>query len=339
MQTFYEEVAQTLGQGESIVMASVIAKHGSAPRGPGSKMLIFADGATSGTVGGGRVEALVTECGREMFESKTSCIKDFALNAGDVADVGMICGGDVTIFVQYLDGADPANAVTFGAAAAQQQKSGPAWMVTRVDTQGTHQSFLHATDVHDSSPLPPAVARQCGTRNTVVEHEGERYIIERICGLDKAFIFGCGHVGAALAPVLAGLGFTTTMVDDREDFCCPEAHPAAQEHVLGFGEDVIGALPFDARSYIIIVTRGHLADENVLRAVLKHAPGAPYVGMIGSRTKRNAIYDHLLAEGLSYGVLNRVHCPIGLDIGAQTPEEIAVCIAAEIIAARAKQNG
>lgn len=337
MGTFFEQAALLLENGEDIVVASIIAQHGSAPRGLGSRMILRRDGSILGTIGGGRVEGLVISGGLELFESGASGIRDYDLNDADVAETGMICGGDVTVCVRFVE-ASGENRDTFCAAWAMEGKSAPAWLVTRIGPEGDHSIFLFAHGVHEDESLPPDMAAQCGLRSTLAEKDGTRYVLERIDGVDKVFIFGGGHVGGALVPVMAGLGFYTAVIDDREEFCNPQLHPLAEEFVTGFDEDTFRSLAIDDRSYLVIVTRGHMADEDILRYALAHSGAAPYIGMIGSRKKRNTLYDHLIAGGSTYGQVSAVYSPIGLSIGAQTPEEIAVSIAAEIIQVRARNR-
>lgn len=337
MASFFEQAALLLDKGEDIVVASIIAAHGSAPRGPGSRMILRRDGSIMGSIGGGRVEGLVIEGGKELFGSGASKIKDYNLDDAKVAETGMICGGDVTVCVRFV-AASKQNRETFRNAWAMEGKNSPAWLVTRIDKEEDHRIFIYAPNVHENGDLPPEVARKCGVRSTLAEQDGVRYILERIDGVDKVFIFGGGHVGGALVPVMAGLGFYTAIVDDREEFCNSRVHPLAEEFALGFDEATFRSLPIDERSYVVIVTRGHMADEDVLRYALAYAKAAPYIGMIGSRKKRNTLYDHLLAEGFTYGEVSGVYSPIGLDIGAQTPEEIAVSIAAEIIQVQARKR-
>jgi len=151
------------------------------------------------------------------------------------------------------------------------------------------------------------------------------------------YLFGAGHVSRPVAELAAMVDFRTIVLDDREEFANNERFPKADQIVvLPSYDDVFAGLEIGGDSYLVIVTRGHLHDKTVLEQSLRTDAG--YVGMIGSRRKQRLVYDELLGKGFCEDDLNRVHNPIGLDIAAETPEEIAVSIVAELIAARAK-NG
>jgi len=151
------------------------------------------------------------------------------------------------------------------------------------------------------------------------------------------FIYGAGHVSQFTAKVGAMVGFRTVVLDDREDFANRERFPETDEIVvLPSFDGCCAAVGIDENSFIIIVTRGHLHDRNVLAEALR--TDARYIGMIGSKKKRDKIYDSLLSDGFTQADIDRCHCPIGLTIGAQTPEEIAVSIAAELIQVQSGQG-
>ena len=150
-------------------------------------------------------------------------------------------------------------------------------------------------------------------------------------------IVGGGHIGKALATIGDLCGFSVVVVDDRPDYANQERFPEADRVICGDFAEVLGELPIDANSYIVTVTRGHKHDEISLRQVAGSA--AAYVGMIGSKRRVNAVVQHLIEEGLDEEAVRRVHTPIWLDIGAETPEEIAVAIMAEVVQARRGGSG
>lgn len=169
----------------------------------------------------------------------------------------------------------------------------------------------------DAGPGEPP----CGGRLTI--------FIEPVTSPPPLLIFGAGHVGRALAKLAAELGFRVTVIDERQEFARPERLPGARDVKVGVGPDVADQLNVDDRTYMVIVTHGHANDQEVLR----WAVGSPacYVGMMASRRKVALILDDLEAHGIPREQLDRIHTPIGLDIGAVTPAEIAVSIAAEMI--------
>lgn len=339
MATFLETALNLLTGGESIVIASIVAHSGSAPRGEGSKMIVRKDGSILGSIGGGKVEGIVMENAKDLFATKKAQLKYYALTQDDVTGIGMACGGDVTVYTEYLDAGYAGNIEALTQAVAGQEKSRRAWLVTRMGADGSVKLGVYTPEVGIHTDWPEEVVLACGVKNRTMQVGEDTFFIERLTGLDRAYVFGGGHIGQALVPMLASLGFYTVIIDDRQEFCSPERFPAADEWVQGFSEDVFHQLPFDERCYAVVITRGHAFDKDVLRLCLQYAPEAAYIGMIGSKSKRFGIYDELLGEGFTYGQLHDVYAPIGLPIGAKTPEEIAVCIAAEMIEVRAKKNG
>jgi xanthine dehydrogenase accessory factor len=148
----------------------------------------------------------------------------------------------------------------------------------------------------------------------------------------RLVIVGAGHVGKAVADLAADLDFDVWIVDDREEYVSPSRFPRAEKRIAGRIEDVLPALEITADTYCLIVTRGHNHDEEALYLLAER--GARYVGMIGSRRKIRMIFDDLLNEGISQESLEKVHAPLGIDIGSQTVPEIAISICAELVSHR-----
>jgi xanthine dehydrogenase accessory factor len=181
------------------------------------------------------------------------------------------------------------------------------------------------------------IDRSSAMEPQLVEDGGDLFLVEPLCHQGTVVIFGAGHIGQKLAPLTKLVGFNTVVLDDRAEFANRERFDSADEVlVVDSFDQALKDLDIDGDSYLVIVTRGHTHDKTVLSHALRS--GAGYIGMIGSRRKRDAIYAALEMEGVSPGELQRVHCPIGLNIGAETPEEIAVCIVAELIQERAGKN-
>jgi xanthine dehydrogenase accessory factor len=153
----------------------------------------------------------------------------------------------------------------------------------------------------------------------------------------SVLIVGGGHVGQALATVAAHTGFSVAVIDDREAFANQERFPMAERVICGDVEQALREYPIDATTYVVLVSRGHKVDEVALRGTATR--GAAYVGMIGSVRRVSTVLTHLAGEGVSREALERVHTPIGLDIGAETPEEIAVSIMAELVLVRRGGSG
>lgn len=172
---------------------------------------------------------------------------------------------------------------------------------------------------------------------SLLEGEKARYFVQTIGAQEHAIIVGAGHVGQALAALCPLVGFRTSVIDDRADFANWERFPSADDiRVQASFQDCFRGLTLTPNCYVVIVTRGHAHDRAVLAQSLRSRAG--YIGMIGSRKKRDATFQSLREEGFSGDQLAQVHCPIGLAIGAKTPAEIAVSIVAELIAVRAGQK-
>jgi xanthine dehydrogenase accessory factor len=254
MVDIYQEIVRIKEEGKEAALVTIVSATGSTPREEGAKMLVEPDGTIAGTIGGGSLEAqVIAEAIKVIKQGKPKRLH-MSLTAKEAGEAGMICGGDMEVF------------------------------------------------------------------------------IEPILTTPALYIFGGGHVSLPLVKMAKPLGFKITVIDDRADFANAERFPEAD---IVLADDFTNAFPklkIDKTSYVVIVTRGHQHDELVLGWAV--ATPAKYIGMIGSQTKVKTILSHLLAKGVSKERLDSVHSPIGLEIGAQTPEEIAVSILAEIVKVR-----
>ncbi len=254
MDDIFEEIVKIRSEGGRAAVATITSIKGSTPRAEGSKMLVRSDGSILGSIGGGSVEAQVCHEAVRVIEDGKSRMLRFDLTGKEVAENGMICGGNMEVFVEPI------------------------------------------------------------VTNPVL------------------YIFGGGHISFSISKIGKMLGFRVVVVDDREEFANPERFSEADETIAQDLEEVFPSLKINKSSYIVIVTRGHLLDEKVLEWAVK--TDAKYVGMIGSRKKNRTVFSHLESRGVPKELLETVHAPIGLDIHAETPEEIAVSIMAEIIKKR-----
>jgi xanthine dehydrogenase accessory factor len=254
MADIYQEIVKIKEKGEEAALVTIVSATGSTPREEGAKMLVKPDGTIAGTIGGGSLEAQVIKEAVAVIKQGKPKRLHMSLSAKEAEEAGMICGGDLEVF------------------------------------------------------------------------------IEPILTAPTLYIFGGGHISLPLAQMGKLLGFKIAIIDDRADFASAERFPEAETVLADDFAKAFPKLKIDKTSYIVIVTRGHQNDE----VVLEWAVGTPakYIGMIGSQTKVKTIFTHLLAKGVSKEKLDSVHSPIGLAIDAQTPEEIAVSILAEIIKVR-----
>jgi xanthine dehydrogenase accessory factor len=250
----YDEIVRLRKLGQKCALATIVQKRGSIPSFESAKLLVREDGSMMGTVGGGCVEAEVWNAAREVLDTEKPKNLSFSLGQEAAYDEGLICGGQVNIFVE---------------------------------------------------PVVPQ---------------------------PHAFIFGGGHVSKSISKVATIAGFATVIVDDREAFANPDRFPEAEATYAEEYEAVFSKLAITSSSYIVIVTRGHRDDMRVLRWAV--STPARYISMIGSKRKTISVIHELEKEGLPREAFEKIFAPMGLAIGAESPEEIAISVVAEMIAVR-----
>ncbi len=345
MKDLFLECARLLEDGEDVVMITIINRKGSAPRTAGSKMLVRRDGTIEGTIGGGLFEARAIDMAEEVFRSGQAMTREFKFLGKEVTEMDMICGGSAEIFVDLLRCSVPGNAAVCRAIAGHTRRDTGARLVTRIDTvpgggDRLKLAFLDGEGNPAGMSLPVEDLKELdeasrGRFPVLVQVRESSYLVEPVHFPGTVVIFGAGHVSQKLSYLAAFLGFQTIIVDDRGEFANERRFPDANQIVVpGSMEDCMKDLQVGRNSFLVIVTRGHAFDAVVLAQALRTEAG--YIGMIGSRKKREAVYRHLLRSGVREEDLARVHCPIGMDILAETPEEIAVSIAGELVQARAR---
>jgi xanthine dehydrogenase accessory factor len=250
----YDEIVRLRKSGQKCAVATIVQVNGSIPSYESAKLLVREDGSMMGTVGGGCVEADVWTAAREVIETEKPKHLNFSLGQDAAYDNGLICGGQLNIFVEPV------------------------------------------------IPQP------------------------------RAFIFGGGHVSKSLSKVANLAGFATTIIDDREAFANKERFPEAEEVYAGEYETVFPQLAVTSSTYLIIVTRGHRDDMRVLKWAV--STPARYIAMIGSKRKTISVVKELEKEGIPRKAFEKIYAPMGLEIGAESPEEIAISVVAEMIAVR-----
>ncbi len=250
----YDEIIRLRRLGQKCALATIVQVRGSIPSYESAKLLVREDGSMAGTIGGGCVEAEVWNAAREVIETEKPRHLNFSLAQDASYDNGLICGGQLDVFVEPV------------------------------------------------LPQPSAI------------------------------IFGAGHISKSLCKVAGLAGFRTTIIDDREMFANVERFPDADEIHAGEYETVFPKLHVNETSYIVIVTRGHRDDMRILQWAI--GTSAKYVSMIGSKRKVISVIKELEKQGIPRSEFERIFAPMGLEIGAISPEEIAVAVVAEMIAVR-----
>ena len=331
MRSVYQAIVERLKAGKTLTLVTVVESMGSAPRHAGAMMAVFEDGGTEGTVGGGAVENEARKHAHALIGGVGE-IRRYNLSRDDAAGLGMICGGNVTLLFNPIPAGDEATASVFEDILAALDTRSPRWLAQALDASGNVLMALYGKDglvLGDAlKPEPPK-----GALPIYAEGDQPRFI-DPVVRAGRALIFGGGHVSRALVPILHSIGFPVYVFEDREEFADIARFPAASGTILCGMDNFLEEFEVVPEDYVVIVTRGHQKDYEVLRQVL--GTQAAYIGMIGSRAKVALTKDRLLAEGFTQDDLARVCAPIGLPIGAETPEEIAVSIAAEMIKRRSQ---
>lgn len=299
-------------------------------------MLVLENGTSYGTIGGGNVEYVSIQHAREVLKQKQSCTRGFALHPDQVADLGMICGGDVVIFFQYISWENQDFYDLCTRILKSWDKNENTWLIFDITEETVwkaglyeEQEGLTGLGISDPSPLLQTKAVQ-----KVLD--GRKYYCEPLVQKGRVYIFGGGHVAQALVPVLARLEFRCVVFDDREAFSNPQVFPEAEQCILGDFNRISDYLSIQPQDYVCIMSRGHQYDYLIQKQIL--TTPAYYIGVMGSRKKKEVIRQKLLADGFFPEDISRITTPIGLDILAETPEEIAVSIAGQLIAERAKAD-
>ncbi len=345
MKDIYSEILNSTRANIPSVLATIIRQRGTSPRGAGAKMLIMKDGPLTGSVGGGALEKAVVEASSKVFSS------NFPVRFN--SDPGMSCGGDVEVFLEPLAPEDEVCHRIYSEIAEIGRRGGAAVLATATDTRLwcarqapralfklSGEAFGLLPNMEESRKIIMDRMQNLleGRKTDIIEcidTEGSGFsvFLEPIASDPVLYFFGAGHVSFQAVPLARRVGFRVFVIDDRPEFADPLKFPDA-ERVLNFPyQDVLKLFPVDRSSFIVIATRSHSCDEIVLAQALRTDAG--YVGMLGGRRKISTIFGNLLKEGFTEDDFNRVHSPIGIDIGAETPEEIALSIVSELVKVRA----
>jgi xanthine dehydrogenase accessory factor len=334
LRTLYARIAALVDEGQRFALATLVSASGSSPQNVGSRMVVLPDGRTMGTIGGGCMEAEARRVALTCLRTGAPRLLELRLDGDFGWDDGLICGGRVRIFI---DPSPERSGPSYTAAAALAARRGRAvlctWLAGPGRAPGTAEIWTP-----DDAQAPPALHTAAGQaleaeRPGTVDEAGDTVYLEPIAPRPLLLVAGAGHIGAAVAQVAALCEFEVLVVDDRPAFANAERLPFADRVVVDSIPGFVSRFPIDERTYVVIVTRGHRHDAQVLRECI-HSP-ARYLGMIGSRRKVCVIYDEMLRDGLATAAeLGRVRSPMGLAIGGREVGEIAVAIVAELVSVR-----
>ena len=356
MRELFQELIHELERGETVAMATIVRRKGSVPREVGAKMLVHRGGKISGTVGGGCGEAEVWRSALNVIDTRRPSTVQVELTEEIAMESQGVCGGIFDVFVQPWHNSQLAGqpGMQDYARAIREALEGEQAivMVTLVATAGVWRSHMgQQMLVHEDGrtfgklELPeapttltsqivqaaqtaiiagkPHIEKITGPSNTWAE-----VFVEPFLPPPVLLIAGAGHIAAPLAAIAHLMNFSVSVTDDRASFANRERFPNARQLLVGDIEATLRDYPITPRTHIVLVTRAHAHDVQGLRAIIDSP--APYIGMIGSQRRVWAVFKLLHQEGVPAEKLMRVRAPIGLDLGGGTPEEIALCIMAEI---------
>ena len=308
-------------------LVTIVAVKGSAPRHPGSSMLVRESGAIEGTIGGGVGESRAIEAGLAAIGSGKSSFIEVEMLSDDPQGKGLICGGVNRMLVEHVG--DTSSYKAGADALASGRRVGFA-----KDLKGLALGIVRVRVGEEGQDL--GEGSRALLAGKVIFLEEESLFFDPTLPEEKLLILGAGHVGTALAKAADGLGWAITIADDREEFAARDRFEPGIAVRLGGYTEIIESFPFDLATYAVILSRGHLFDLECARAILKRP--YRYAGLIGSRRKVALLREQLARDGLSEKTIATLHAPIGVDIGAETPAEIAISILAEMIAVRRRDQ-
>jgi xanthine dehydrogenase accessory factor len=335
----FAEIVRIQREGRRAVLATPIWSSGSVPLCSWSKLLFREDGSIRGTIGGGLLEAQVIEASRQVISEAKPQTLEFDMAQDEAARSGMICGGRCSVLVEPI--APGYSTQAFAAAARAEEAGEPIVLVTLLPPEehaqklafspegeaiGSTPELASDIDMRDSIRECCATERPCFVEAPIAAH------IDPLLPLPSLFVFGGGHVAIPVAHMAQLVGFRVVVIDDREEFADRRRFPGADEVLVATVPDAFSQLPIDEHSYVVAVARGHVFDEDIVAEALQTP--ARYIGMIGSQRKADGVLERLRRRGFSEEDLDRIHSPIGLRIDAETVEEIAVSIVAELVAVR-----
>ena len=342
-------ILEQLGTGSPVVLASIVSMEGSTPRETGTKMVVGVDGKGYGTVGGGLLEATTISESEAVITAERSRFIDFNLMGEDTDSEDMICGGKAVLLLDYL-AAGENNINLFENMIDFISRGENCYFVTVYTGSNDETSISgHTLLFTDGKTAGDKVLEESDIVNlraelhnisltTTLAVNDRKFIVDPIRREKTLYCFGAGHVAMPTAHIASMVGFRVMVFDDREEFANTERFPDAEEiNIIEDYNHALDGLDIDRDSFIIILTRGHRYDREVLEQAIRSDAG--YIGMISSKKKRDSVYRTLISAGIATAEeLERVHSPIGLAIGGETPEEIAVSIVAELIFERGKKT-
>lgn len=316
MKKLIDILTKKLEQDKPAMLLSIVENVGSAPRHTGAAMLVDENGYVAGTIGGGMLEYRCTQLAQQDLAKGQGILRQFRLTKDEVAGLGMVCGGDVDVLFTIVEPTQANKAAVCDIQKCLENHS-KGYIVLAMDGNGV--LFAGESNIWDYKHANI--------------HE-KAYYITALGNTPKVYIFGGGHLAQELVPLITHLGFRCVVTDDRAEFSTKELFPQAEElHTYNY-DDLDGRFDVQPQDYIIAMTRGHMGDLDVQKFAMRTP--AYYIGVVGSKSKIKAVNEKLRNAGFSDEDIARITTPIGIKIHSETPAEIAVSIAAQLIDKRAE---
>jgi len=346
MRDILTDLTQWVERDEQIALATVVQTWGSSPRGVGAKMALTPDGKITGSVSGGCVEGAVFETGVEVIKSGRPQLLHFGVADETAWEVGLACGGQIDVFVE------PLNKTIFEARRKELLAERPHTLATiiqgpevflgrEVFITADEQIISTAEDSLEEIVLAKGRRARAAGRSQRIALEGEEapeieIFVEVVAPAPTLVLVGGVHIAVALTSIAKTLGYRTVVVDPRRSFGSPERFPQVDQLIQAWPQEAFSQINLNERTAIAMLTHDPKIDDPALQIAL-NSP-AFYVGALGSQKTQGKRRQRLLEMGLTAEQLDRLHGPIGLDIGGETPEEIAVAVMAEVIAVQHGEN-
>jgi xanthine dehydrogenase accessory factor len=346
MREILDDVTRWMSDGEAVAVATVVQTWGSAPRGVGSKMALTADNKISGSVSGGCVEGAVFEAGLEVLASGTPQLLHFGVADETAWEVGLACGGTIEIFVEKLS---PEVLAFWQDVAASKQAAASCTVIRgsetllstkRMLTEGGHKFSEGLQDLDYKIiwiALQGALERgQTHRRQSSNLDSPVEFFVEVIEPAPQLIVIGGGHIAIALTQLAKIIGYKTVVIDPRSAFANAERFPHVDQLIAKWPAEALKEIVFSRSTAVAALTHDPKIDDKALVAALQSS--AFYVGALGSQKTHAQRMARLTEAGLSEDAIHKMHAPIGLEIDAHTPEEIALAVMAEIVKARNKEK-
>jgi len=335
MKELLPDIERWRDAGKKVAIATVVQAYGSAPRRPGAKMAIAEDGQFVGSVSGGCVENDVVEHAKQVLEEDHPRLVPYGISDEMAFNVGLACGGQIEVFIQPFGRAFPTEKPVAFAYVVDGEGQGNGLLAWEM---GKHRGSLGQGDAFDDRVAAAAVARLRAGQSGELRYDDApagalRVFVDTYPAQPTIVIFGGVHIGVALARLAKATGgFRVVVVDARGAWATPERFENADEIHVMHADDYLKGHPLHSNSYVAVLSHDPKLDDPALFGALQS--DARFIGAIGSPKTQRERRERLAAAGISEEQLKRLHGPIGLDIGAQSPEEIGVAILAQIIAAK-----